>query len=131
MDTLIEFDLISPEFWLASGQAMSVRVPSVEGNFMAMAGHAPVVCELRPGIVCIADGSSESEYFVSGGFAEVDGEKISILADKAVLIEEIEPSHIEEILDNAKADLENLTGAERDRGEKNIADLEVILDAVR
>ena len=83
MAETIAFDLVAPERRLAQTDADMVVVPGVEGEFGAMPRHAPVISALRPGLVSVHRGSAATEYVVTGGFAEVTGERITILADEA------------------------------------------------
>ncbi len=81
----IGLQLVTPERLLKEAQAAMVVLPGVEGDFGAMPQHAPVVSELRPGIVAVHNGSGETEeYVVTGGFAEVTGERVVVLAEEAV-----------------------------------------------
>jgi len=77
-------DLVSPERQLASVEAEMAQIPGVEGEFTALPGHAPFLTTLRPGLVTIRSAGGAQEFFVTGGFAEVSGEKVSILAEEAV-----------------------------------------------
>ena len=84
------FDLVSPEKLLFSGDVEQVDVPGAEGDFGVLAGHAPAVATLRPGILTIHDGSGERQLVVLGGFAEVSAEGLTVLADVADKIEDID-----------------------------------------
>lgn len=79
------FELVSPEQLLASGEAQIVTVPGTEGDMGILAGHAPVMTSLRPGLVTadLADGG-ETSYFVRGGFADISPVGVTILAEFAV-----------------------------------------------
>jgi F-type H+-transporting ATPase subunit epsilon len=77
-------DLVSPERLLASVEAEMAQIPGVEGEFTALPGHAPFLTTLRPGLVSIRSAGGAQEYFVTGGFAEVSAERVSILAEEAV-----------------------------------------------
>jgi F-type H+-transporting ATPase subunit epsilon len=78
------FDLVSPEKLLFSGEVNQVDVPGSEGDFGVLAGHAPVVTTLRPGILVIFGESGELPVVVNGGFAEVGPAGLTVLADMAV-----------------------------------------------
>ncbi len=85
MPDLMQFDLVSPERRLASLEARAVRLPGTEGQMTAMPDHAPTITTLRPGIVEVTDGSGAvTRYAVTGGFAEIAPEAISILAEQAL-----------------------------------------------
>ena len=83
MADTMQFDLVSPERNLVSVPVREVRLPGTEGDLTAMPGHAPAIVNLRPGIVTVvaADGT-ETEFAVTGGFAEINGESVSLLAER-------------------------------------------------
>ncbi len=87
-DTL-QFDLVSPERRLASVQATEIQIPAAEGRMTAMPGHAPTITTLRPGILRVVHAGGTDEYVVSGGFAEVGAESVSILAERALPTAEV------------------------------------------
>ena len=78
------FELVSPAKKLASTEADAVTIPGMEGDLTAMANHAPFLTTLRPGFVVVRNGSSEEKYFVTGGFAEISDNTVSVLAEGAV-----------------------------------------------
>jgi F-type H+-transporting ATPase subunit epsilon len=85
------FDLVSPEKLLFSGEVNQVDVPGSEGDFGVLAGHAPLVTTLRPGILVIhGQGSGAQRIVVHGGFAEVGTNGLTVLADVAVPEEEFD-----------------------------------------
>ena len=78
------FELVSPAKKLASTEAEAVTIPGMEGDLTAMANHAPFLTTLRPGFVVVRNGSAEEKYFVTGGFAEISDNTVSVLAEGAV-----------------------------------------------
>jgi F-type H+-transporting ATPase subunit epsilon len=80
----IQFDLVSPESLLMSEAVDQVDVPGSEGDFGVLAGHAPFVTTLRPGILTVYRGSDALQVVVNGGFAEVNPDGLTVLADMAV-----------------------------------------------
>lgn len=78
----MQFDLVSPERKLASSEASMITIPGVEGDLSALPGHAPFLTTLRPGVVAVHDGGVE-EYVVTGGFAEISPESVTVLAEEA------------------------------------------------
>jgi len=66
-------------------------VPGTEGEFGVLAGHAPLVAMLKPGILKIL-GPNEQRILVVGGFAEVGPEGLTVLADRAMLVDEVDPA---------------------------------------
>jgi F-type H+-transporting ATPase subunit epsilon len=110
------FELVSPQKLLFSGEVEQVDVPGAEGEFGVLAGHAPMVTTLRPGILTVYGGGSVQKIVVLGGFAEVSTEGLTVLADVAEAVEEIDRgligTHIGE-LESRIAKLE--PGSELDR----------------
>ncbi len=84
MADTMQFDLVSPERKLVSGQATAVRIPGADGDFTAMPLHAPVVSTLRPGLLSVDMDGGTTEYAVIGGFAQVTAENATVLADAAM-----------------------------------------------
>ena len=78
-----KFDLVSPARLVFSGEVEQVDVPGAEGNFGVLAGHAPFVTTLRPGILTVHSAEGEQNIVVLGGFAEVSSEGLTVLADQA------------------------------------------------
>ncbi|WP_284162715.1 F0F1 ATP synthase subunit epsilon [Frigidibacter sp. SD6-1] len=83
MADMMQFDLVSPERRLASLQVREVRIPGVDGELTAMPGHAPLITTLRPGVLAVAGAEGETDYVVTGGFAEVTATGVSVLAEVA------------------------------------------------
>ena len=77
------FDLVSPEKLAFSGEVDQVDVPGLEGDFGVLAGHAPVVAAVRPGILTITVGGTHQKIIVLGGLAEVSEKGLTVLADVA------------------------------------------------
>ncbi len=84
MAETLKFELVSPERKLASVEAEAVTIPGMMGDLTAMHNHAPFLTNLRPGYVVVRNGSSEDGYFVTGGFAEISENTVSVLAEEAV-----------------------------------------------
>jgi F-type H+-transporting ATPase subunit epsilon len=84
MAETVQFDLVSPERRLASVAAREIQIPGAEGDLTAMADHAPLITTLRPGIVRVTADGGTQEFVVTGGFAEISGEGVSVLAERAV-----------------------------------------------
>jgi F-type H+-transporting ATPase subunit epsilon len=79
----LHFELVSPEKLVFSGEVQQVDVPGAEGDFGVLAGHAPMVTTLRPGVLTVKAAGSEQKIVVLGGFAEVSAKGLTILADTA------------------------------------------------
>ena len=80
----LHFSLVAPERQLFSGEVDQVDAPGAEGDFGVLAGHAPFMTTLREGIVTITDGTTRRAFLIQGGFADVTGEGLTILAEQAV-----------------------------------------------
>ena len=88
------FDLVSPEKLLFSGEVEQVDVPGSEGDFGVLAGHAPLVSLLRPGILTVHVGGGSERIVVLGGFVEVAADGLTVLADVATSLEDIDQALI-------------------------------------
>ena len=102
MSSTMQFDLVSPERRLASVEVSAVRIPGADGDLTAMPGHAPVIANLRPGILKVEAPSGDKDYVVTGGFAEI-GEGLSVLAERALPLDELSQDAFDEILEEAKS----------------------------
>jgi F-type H+-transporting ATPase subunit epsilon len=78
-----QFELVSPEKLLFSGDVTQVDVPGIEGDFGVLAGHAPMVATLRPGILTVHGDGGAKKIVVLGGFAEVSPSGLTVVADVA------------------------------------------------
>ncbi|MBC6441584.1 MAG: ATP synthase F1 subunit epsilon [Rhodobacteraceae bacterium] len=107
----MQFDLVSPENKLASMDVTAVELPGSEGDFTAMPEHSPVLTTLRPGVVRARWSGGEESYVVSGGFVEVNGESVSILAEWAVPSIDAKAEDIEKLVAEAEAATRGSAGA--------------------
>ena len=101
MANTMQFDLVSPERRLASLEVTAVQIPGADGDLTAMPGHAPVIANLRPGVLKVESPEGNADYVVTGGFAEI-GEGLSVLAERALPLEELSQDAFDEILEEAK-----------------------------
>jgi F-type H+-transporting ATPase subunit epsilon len=92
----LHFELVSPEKLVFSGEVEQVDVPGAEGDFGVLAGHAPFVTTLRPGILTVHGGGAAQRIVVLGGFAEVSAQGLTVLADVAEAVEGIDRGMIAE-----------------------------------
>jgi F-type H+-transporting ATPase subunit epsilon len=109
------FDLVSPEKLAFSGEVDQVDIPGVEGDFGVLAGHAPVVAAIRPGILTVFSGGKREKIIVSGGLAEVSEKGLTVLADIATSIEELDRSKLADSIAQMEAKLAEKEGDELDR----------------
>jgi F-type H+-transporting ATPase subunit epsilon len=99
-----QFDLVSPEKLLLSEAVDQVDVPGAEGDFGVLAGHAPLVSTLRPGILTVYRGGDVLRVVVYGGFAEVNPQGLTVLADAAVPLEEFDRDVLAGMIKDAEED---------------------------
>src|SRR5260370_881826 len=85
-----QFDLVSPEKLVFSGEVEQVDVPGSEGDFGVLAHHAPLIAMLKPGILSILGSGEARRIVVGGGFAEVNGQGLTVLAELAVPVEDFD-----------------------------------------
>jgi F-type H+-transporting ATPase subunit epsilon len=95
MAAAFNFELVTPERLLLAGEAEQVVVPGAEGDFAVLAGHAPVVSTLRPGILEITLTDGKQRVFVKKGVAEADPTRLTVLAQSAVALEDLTPAMID------------------------------------
>jgi F-type H+-transporting ATPase subunit epsilon len=102
----IQFDLVSPERLLLSEEVDMVTLPGSEGEFGVLPGHAPVLATLKSGVVEVK-GLSEalSRIFVRGGFAEVNNDKVTVLAEEAVPLSDVDANELDQRIRNTGEDL--------------------------
>ncbi len=86
---MFKFELVSPAKLLFSGEVDEVIVPGAEGEFTVLPMHTPVVSTLRPGILTVKAGGNVTRLYVRGGFAEVNEKGLTILAEDATAVEDV------------------------------------------
>jgi F-type H+-transporting ATPase subunit epsilon len=109
------FDLVSPEKLAFSGEVDQVDVPGVEGDFGVLAGHAPVVATIRPGILTVTTGGTHQKIIVLGGLAEVSDKGLTVLADVATSIKDLDREAFASQISEMEAKLAEKEGSELDR----------------
>jgi F-type H+-transporting ATPase subunit epsilon len=120
----LHFEFVSPERVLFSGDVDQVDLPGVEGDMGILAGHAPLVTVLRPGIVTIYRGSAREPVVVTGGFAEVGPAGLTVLADRAVARESFDLASLSAEIKDAADE------AQRDKLARHLAQLKALQDAL-
>lgn len=130
----LHFELVSPERLLASRNVYMVVVPGEGGDFGVLAGHAPFMSTIRPGVIDIypEDGGTPERVFLDGGFAEVNAKGLTVLAEQAVPLVDLKVDDIAKQLAEAREDV-NLakTDIERAHAEKRTLRLSAMLAAVQ
>ena len=123
MADTFELELVSPESLLLSEPVEMVVVPGEEGDFGVLAGHTPVISNIRPGTLAIFEGGSVTmRVFLAGGFAEVTKERCTILAEGAMPVDDIDRSAVEQEINSLRDDVDAAAdSAERGRTEAALA----------
>jgi F-type H+-transporting ATPase subunit epsilon len=109
------FDLVSPEKLAFSGEVDQVDIPGVEGDFGVLAGHAPVVAAMRPGILTVIAGGSRQKIIVLGGIAEVSAKGLTVLAGVATSLDELDRAEFADTIADMQNKLSEKEGSELDR----------------
>ncbi|MBN9307185.1 MAG: ATP synthase F1 subunit epsilon [Devosia sp. 67-54] len=113
----VKIEIVSPERLVISQQVASVTVPGSEGYFTVLGEHAPLMSVLKPGFITVTDlGNVAHVYYVSGGFADVAPNGLTILAEDARPVADFNRTEIEALIASGQTELEAATtAAEQDR----------------
>ena len=112
-----QLSLVSPEKLLFAGPVDQADLPGVEGDFGVLAGHAPIVAMLRPGIVTAIAGNVRERFVIFGGLAEFSKEELAILAESASSFEDVDLAELKSRIDEMQEELARTpAGDELDRG---------------
>ena len=126
------FELVSPERLIISKDVSMVVVPGSEGLFGVLPRHTSMLSALAPGVVDIyEDGAMTERLFVVNGFAEVTGDRCTVLAEDVIPIEELNPDGLEEKIEEMRGDVKNASDSDMIRLNALIAQKEVVLQAMR
>ena len=91
----IKFEIVTAERVVYSDEVDIVVAPGIQGQLGILPHHAPLMTTLQPGELLVRKGTEEQSMFVSGGFLEVRGDKVVVLADTAERAEEIDIARAE------------------------------------
>ncbi len=116
-----KFELVSPERLLVSGDVEQVLVPGAEGDMTVLAHHAPVLTTLRPGLLDIGfPGGRNQRFFIRGGFAEVNPEGLTVLAETAIDLDELKAEQLAQAIQDAEEDVADLSDDAKDRAQTKL-----------
>jgi F-type H+-transporting ATPase subunit epsilon len=125
------FDLVSPDRVLMSAAVESVVVPGSEGYFTVLKGHAPFMSTLRPGVVEVQRSGDTERIFVRGGFADVTADGLTVLAEQAIPLAEVDAAMLAQEVRNAEEDVADAKdGAARDAAELRLHQLKEVQTAL-
>jgi F-type H+-transporting ATPase subunit epsilon len=126
-----QFELVSPERLLVSEPVEQVVVPGSDGYFTVLKGHAPFMSTLRPGVLDVIRGSGTERIFVRGGFADVNAEGLTILAERAIPLAEVDAAMLAQEVKDAEEDVADAKdGAARDAAELVLNQLKEVQTAL-
>ncbi|NNE24316.1 MAG: F0F1 ATP synthase subunit epsilon [Rhizobiales bacterium] len=130
-DTL-KFELVSPERLLMSGDVAQVNVPGSEGDFGVLPNHAPVLSTLKPGIIEVSGSDGKQDrIFVRGGFAEVNPGGLTILAEEAIHMDDLDAAALAQQVQNAQEDVDDATDdAKRQKAQETLDQLKQLQSAL-
>jgi F-type H+-transporting ATPase subunit epsilon len=129
----LNFDLVSPEKLLSSGPVYMVVAPGAEGDFGVLEGHAPFMSTIRPGVISVyaTEGAAPERIFINGGFAEVNEQGLTILAEEATALSDLSAEVIAKKLANAREDVKFAKNdSDRSQAEKAVAQFEAMQAAL-
>ncbi len=128
----LHFELVSPTRLLFSGNVAMVNIPGTEGDMGILPGHAPVLSTLRPGVITVTRDAGEAlKIFVRGGFAEVTPGGLTVLAETAIPLAELDAATLATQVSNAEEDLADAKDDEtRRRASENLEHLKALQSAL-
>lgn len=109
-DTL-HFEIVSPERLLKDAEAAMVVVPGTDGDFAAMPAHAPMMSTIRPGVVEIyeTENGEPEQLFVKGGLAQISPDGLTILAEEAIDLSEVNATDLAAKISETEEELAEAT----------------------
>jgi len=132
MPDAFKFELVSPERLLVSGDVEQVLVPGAEGDMTVLAYHAPLLTTLRPGLLDIGyPGGEHQRYFIRGGFAEIGPSGLTVLAETAIDLVELDAGQLAQAVKNVEEDVADATeDTARDRAQTKLDHLRQVQSAL-
>ena len=125
----LTFSLVSPEAELFSGEVDQVDIPGTEGDLGIYPDHSPLMAAIRTGAITVYSDGTETQYFVQGGFADVTPEGLTVLAEKASLLSDVNTESIKADIDAATQALEALEGDAALAMQQNLDGLKAVIGA--
>ena len=125
-DELFNFELITPSKVLISESVNSVSIQGVEGDMTIFSNHSPIATALRPGYLNVVLNNKSENYFVTGGFVQIIGDEVVILAENATLESEVSLEMIDQTINKTKNLMENASELQKCVLAKKLNDLTII-----
>ncbi len=127
----LHFELVSPAKLVFSGDVDSVQLPGSEGEMTILPQHAPLITTLRPGFVVVAGSQGPQKIFVRGGFAEVNPKGLTVLAERAIPVAELDAAAFAAQVKDAETVLANARDDETRRvAQQNLDHVKALQSAV-
>ncbi len=125
------FELVSPQEVAYSGDVDQVDAPGSEGDFGVLAGHAPLIALLRPGVLTVYAGGEQTKIVVLGGFAEVNPQGMTVLADFAAPVADVDRDLLAGQIKDLEEDVADASdGPARDRAAQRLDQLKAVQAAL-
>jgi F-type H+-transporting ATPase subunit epsilon len=129
--TTFRFELVSPEKLIFTGDVDQVDVPGEEGEFGVFAGHAPYVATLKPGVLTIYGEGEPKRIVVYGGMAEMGSAGLTVLAEQAVPVAELNADMVAQSIKNAEEDIADAENdVARDKAKSRLEQLQTLKAAL-
>ena len=106
----LQFSLVSPERELFNGEVDQVDVPGTEGDFGVLPLHAPFMAAIRTGAITVFNDGAQTKYMIQGGFADVTPDGLTVLAERATLLEDVDPESLAAEIASAEQALNDAEG---------------------
>lgn len=123
----MQLDIVTPERQIFSSEVASVQIPGMAGDMTILGAHAPTVTTLRPGFVTVTKDGARTQYLVTGGFAEISGERTSILAELALAATDVTHETLEKLKGEAEVELEIVPEEGKIDARQRINDLSTLI----
>ncbi len=120
----LQFELVSPEKLIVSKAVAMVTVPGGEGDYSVLAGHAPLITVVRPGVIDVYDdenGTPVERLFIDGGFAETTAERCTVLAENVTSISQLNRASLEAEALKLQQDVTSVSDTERETAQNALA----------
>jgi F-type H+-transporting ATPase subunit epsilon len=114
MPEQIQLEVVTPERRVLAEAVDSVNVPGTNGELGILPGHTPLISQLQTGVLSYVQGGTTHRLHVSGGFVEVNSDRVSVLAEVAERPEEIDAARARLAREHAEKTLSAFTGTEED-----------------
>ena len=129
--TTFRFELVSPERLVFAGEVRQVDVPGEEGEFGVLAGHAPYIATLKPGLLTIYGNGEPQRIVVRGGLAEMGPTGLTVLAEQAMPVAEIDVAMIAQAIKDTEEDVADADNDRaRDRARARLEQLQTLKSAL-